>query len=278
MRKKKAVSIGINDYKDVTDLRGCENDSIQMHALLVESYGFKNADIRVLTSSRATKEAIEARLCWLVQGAEPGDCLVFHFAGHGSQVRDRNGDELTDQLDEILCPYDMDWDGRYISDDDLNRIFGQLPRGVALEVFLDCCHSGTGLRRLEAPREGGAVTNVRSRYLEPPVDIALRALGEEPRLKRRGLFSLLAAAVSCEPILWTGCRDNQTSADADIDGVPHGAFTYHFAKTLRAAPGLPREKLAERVRLSLNQGGFNQIPQLEATASARAGVTLSSLG
>jgi Caspase domain len=30
------------------------------------------------------------------------DKLLFHFSGHGSQIRDRDGDELKDQLDEII--------------------------------------------------------------------------------------------------------------------------------------------------------------------------------
>ena len=44
--------------------------------------------------------------------------ILFHFSGHGSQIRDRDGDELKDHLDEIICPHDMDWDGTYIVDDD----------------------------------------------------------------------------------------------------------------------------------------------------------------
>jgi len=47
-------------------------------------------DIRVVTDERATKKAIMERLTWLVKGAKVGDRLLFHFSGHGSQVRDRN--------------------------------------------------------------------------------------------------------------------------------------------------------------------------------------------
>jgi hypothetical protein len=61
--------------------------------------------------------------------AKAGDKLLFHFSGHGSQIRDRDGDELKDQLDEIICPHDMDWNGTYIVDDDLKAVFSKLPAG-----------------------------------------------------------------------------------------------------------------------------------------------------
>ena len=89
-------------------------------------YGFTTKDIRVLVDARATKSAIMDRLNWLVKDAKAGDKLLFHFSGHGSQIRDRDGDELKDQLDEIVCPHDMDWDGTYIVDDDLNAVFSKI--------------------------------------------------------------------------------------------------------------------------------------------------------
>ena len=146
---RKALLVGINDYKGISDLRGCVNDVTNMRSILKTYLGFQNADIRLLTDSRATKANIITRLNWLVRGAKAGDYLIFHFSGHGSQVRDRDGDELSDRMDELLCPYDMNWEGNYITDDDLRAIFKKLPQGVLLEVFLDSCHSGTGLRAMD---------------------------------------------------------------------------------------------------------------------------------
>ena len=110
---RKALLVGINDYKGVSDLRGCVNDILDMHFSLRSLFNFQTREIRVLTDSRATKANIIHRLKWLVDGAKPGDFLVFHFSGHGSQIRDRDGDELVDHLDELICPYDMDWDGTF---------------------------------------------------------------------------------------------------------------------------------------------------------------------
>ena len=89
---KKALIVGINDYQKINDLKGCLNDVQNMRDFLKDYKEFKIENIRVLTDGRATKQNIINRLNWLVEGSKSGDVLVFHFSGHGSQIRDRNGD------------------------------------------------------------------------------------------------------------------------------------------------------------------------------------------
>lgn len=268
---RKALLVGINDYKGVKDLKGCVNDILDMHFSLRSLFNFQTRDIRVLTDSRATKDNIIHRLKWLVSGAKSGDFLVFHFSGHGSQIRDRNGDEVVDHLDELICPYDMDWDGTYITDDILNSIFKNVPDGALLEVFLDCCHSGTGLREmgLEPPPELAAEHPVLNRYLPPPADIFLRFSGEEDDLEPRGFTNGFNERGTKHHILWAGCMANQTSADAYINGRYHGAFTYYFNAHLRQNPRVSRRELLKKVRASLRHGGYSQIPQLETEATKK---------
>ncbi|MFQ5649743.1 MAG: caspase domain-containing protein [bacterium] len=276
---KKALLVGINDYKGIGDLSGCVNDVTNMRNVLRNYFGFENTDIRVLVDSRASKENILSRLDWLVAGAHPGDYLVFHFAGHGSQIRDRGPkDELKDNLDELICPWDMDWDGTFITDDDLNDKFKQLADGAFLEVFLDCCHSGSGTRDigLGRPPELGPEKPVVSRFLPPPIDILCRYEGEEERLQpTRGFRAEDRSTLN--HILWAGCQDNQTSADAHINGTYNGAFTYYFCKHLREAGGrINREILLRRVRDSLRFNGYSQIPQLETDETRRHGDVLTA--
>ncbi|HII06529.1 MAG TPA: caspase family protein [Methanotrichaceae archaeon] len=269
---KRAVLVGINDYQRVGDLRGCINDIKDMHFTLRSLFRFETRNIRVLTDSRATKANIVTRLEWLTSKAKPGDFLVFHFSGHGSQIRDRDGDELSDGLDEILCPHDMNWDGTFITDDDLNSIFSALPDGVLLEVFLDCCHSGTAMREVEGltpPPELAAPTPTLNRYLPPPVDIEFRFADEIDLLEQRGFKKGFEKRGTKHNILWAGCMDNQTSADAYIRGDYHGAFTYYLNSHLRREPMISRSRLLEKVRASLRHGGYSQIPQLEVEATKR---------
>lgn len=262
---KKALLVGINDYRGVNDLKGCLNDVTNLRHILKTYFGFTNEDIRVLTNDRASKKNILYRLNWMVDKAKPRDFLVFHFSGHGSQIRDRDGDELRDHMDELICPWDMNWDDGFIIDDDLNNIFKKLPENIHLEIFLDCCHSGTGTRNISLgrPAELGPENPALYRYLPPPYDIMCRFEGEEDELKPTRRFKLKNAN-RLNHVLWAGCMDRQTSADAYINGFYNGAFTYYFCKHVRETGGnINRANLLKRIRNSLQFNLFSQIPQLE---------------
>lgn len=193
-----------------------------------------------------------------MKDAKAGDRLLFHYSGHGSQVRDRDGDELKDQLDEILCPHDMDWDGTYITDDELRGIFSGLPKGVNLEALLDCCHSGTGTREVVGIGKLPEEQSIKIRFLSPPVDIQCR-VEEDLDVKR-----IIKGANPLNHVLFAGCKDNQTSADAYIGGSYNGAFTYYLCKYLRETQGnITRGELIKRLNASLKFNGFSQVAQLE---------------
>lgn len=62
--------------------------------------------------------------------------------------------------------------------------------------------------------------------------------------------------------LITGCRSDQTSADAYFKGRYNGAMTYLLLKILktRTGLGLPLVTLVPRVRSALQTAGFDQEP------------------
>jgi hypothetical protein len=252
--RKKALLVGINRYPDPrSELKGCINDVRLVEKTLREHYGFAgDGSVRVLTDARATTMAILEGLDWLTSGAEPGDSLVFHYSGHGSQVPDRHGDE-PDGLDEILCPYDLEWD-HPLTDDDLAAAVAGIPKGALLTVILDCCHSGTGLRGPARNGSGG-----RPRFLPHLVEPA-DALGP---VRRFG-----TSVTKTNAVLLAACRDDQTSADALINGGYHGAHTYYLCRSLRAARWNPTYRaLAASTGAALARAGFDQVPQLEGPAS-----------
>jgi len=263
--QSKAVLVGVNKYAmPDADLAGCVNDVTNVRDVLLKYFGFSAGKIRLLTDSRATRARIMEALAWLVRDAAAGDQLLFHFSGHGSQVADLNGDEVKDRQDEILCPHDMDWDGVYITDDDLAKIFGGVPKGVNLEVLLDSCHSGTGTRELAGMALLPEAMRLRPRFLAPPPDVAGR-MDEDMETVR-----LLRATNPMSHVLFTGCRDNQTSADAFIGGSFNGAFSYYFCKHLRDTQGeITRGELIKRVRASIKFNGYSQVPQLECARGER---------
>jgi metacaspase-1 len=295
---KKALLVGINRYPDPgNELKGCVNDVRQMAETLKSRYGFPgDGNMRILTDARATTKAILDGLAWLAAGASPGDSLVFHYSGHGSQVPDRNGDETTDRLDEILCPYDLDWD-HPLTDDDLAAACVDVPQGALLTVILDCCHSGTGLRDLgrsgnlhplagltrtaNPVHSGGAIPRgkfVRPRGI-PPSDVPERyrflpqpeAPNPAPQRRRRPARRFGVSVTRTNAVLIAACRDDQTSADAWINGGYHGAHTYYLCRALATgAYDLTYRTLVSTTGTAISRAGFDQVPQLEGPAKLLA--------
>jgi len=216
---KYALLVGIDEYNNPKmNLMGCVPDILQMKEVLIDR-GFRNKNIRVLINDKATKKNILDLLEQMIVDSIPGDELVFQFSGHGSQVPDLNGDE-PDKLDEILIPYDLDWYGNYISDDDIAERFKKLPQGVFLSMISDSCHSGTISRDIKS----------RTKYISPPAHM-LQLIFSTKDLKLNPI-GMRTDGGSQRHVLLAGCRSTQTSESAVIDGAWHGVLTYYFIKSL----------------------------------------------
>jgi hypothetical protein len=275
----RAVLIGVDEYlhSDIPSLQGCVNDVALVRELLKRYFGIPNEDIRVVVNSRATKRNILHRLDSMIRESKPGDVAVFYFSGHGSQIRDRDGDELTDSLDELICPYDMDWDSATcILDDDLDNVFASAPEGVLIEAFFDCCFWGAGSRELIDPRPQTLRADVR--YLVPPFDIAARFEGDEERVEIHRL-----KACECfeeRNVLWAASREGQPAAEDFIDGRPNGIFTYggcrFIAENIERLDRYEytREELLADVRAYLRALGYGQTPELSAPGELRVSTPL----
>jgi metacaspase-1 len=260
MSRVRGVLVGVDVYErpDIPPLAGCVNDVALIRRTL-KGFGVPNEDIRVVVNERATKANIVHRLQAAVADAEPGDLVIFYFSGHGSQVRDRDGDELADSLDEVLCPYDMDWDrGTFILDDDLDELFAHVPTDVVLEAFVDCCFWGATPRVLDDD----------VRYLPPPVDIAFRAEGDEGHLRYHGL-----AECDCfqgRNVFWAASTEGQPAAEDFLEGRGQGVFTYWGCRFIEAnaerivSHEYSRQQLLADLHEYLHSLGYEQLPELRA--------------
>lgn len=271
---KRALCVGINNFKNYPSamLQGCVNDVNDMKGILKDFLGFTDADITMLTDEQATKKNIMQNLQSMVDGAKNGkyNYLVFSMSSHGTQVPDVNGDEESDNADEAFCPHDLaqagnKWDPNFIiTDDELHDLFISLPKNVLLEVYLDTCHSGDGLKAIDM------LLDRKPRYLPPP---SLEAFMKVDGCASRGIHRLLLDKGMTHHILWAACRDKQTSADANIGGSWHGAFTYYLCRELRACTNnLSRAMLLKKVRADLKAGHYTQTPQLECEATKRSAI------
>ena len=276
MAGKKALLVGINKFANYSQftLNGCVNDAKDMAALYKDLLGFKTSEMTILTDAQATKANIMANLKAMVADAKAGKLsyLMFSLSSHGTQMNDTSGDE-PDGKDEAFVPHDLAeksgrWDPSHIiSDDELHDLLAQLPANVLLEVYLDTCHSGSGLRGAEfglhAPKP---------RYIAPP-DHEFQKKTARMRgftLHRPPSSMAKKAVAGVHHMLWTGCKANETSADAYFNGRYNGAFTYYFIKVMRDTKNtLSRKDVIAKMR-TLMRGHFAQNPQLEGNATNRA--------
>jgi hypothetical protein len=263
---KKALCVGINKFKNFPQytLNGCVKDVADITALLKQFLGFNSSEIITLTDEQATKANIMAALKDMVQQAKAGNCnyLFMHLSTHGTQVPDQDQDE-PDHADEAFVPHDIEQQGdtwnpdHIISDDELRTLFSQLPtENVMLEAFLDTCHSGTGLKAMDL------LSDRKVRWIPPP---SLDAFRELEGLQVHGLREGLMEQDMKNHVLFTGCRSDQTSADAHFGDTYNGAFTYYMCKVIKESQnGSTRTQNINKLRDYLKDS-FSQSPQLECS-------------
>lgn len=292
---RRALLVGINEFATVSGLRGCINDTQDVSDLLRNFYHFEDSEIKFLTNKQATGQGIRDGLDWLLRDFAGGDVRVFSFSSHGSQVDDQNDDEW-ECKDEVIIPYDHSWTNPF-RDDDLRQIFERIPAGVNFTFLADCCHSGTiqkdvleiedflpryisppptiigRISAKEEARDRGSDAYIQEKIQEElknyPMDkwiemipVLMKKLMERYRENRFG-----SVAVE-KHILLAGCEDKQTSADARIDGVYRGAFTWAIGKAIREANGnLTYAELMQNASAKMTR--FSQTPQLECPPNLR---------
>ncbi|KAL6778253.1 hypothetical protein ACKKBG_A17500 [Auxenochlorella protothecoides x Auxenochlorella symbiontica] len=216
---KKAFIVGINYRGQRAELRGCINDAQCMEYMLRTRFGFSQENILLMTedirdpSRLPTRYNIFCGIQWLTSGMKPGDSLVFHYSGHGSQQPDYSGEE-PDGKNETLCPLDFQQAGEIV-DNDLNRyLINPIPQGVKLHAIVDACHSGSVMDLPFSAMSYNGVPQWRSEYQWQP-----RA--------HKGTAGGFAVQIGAS-------TDSQTAADTtQLSGYTStGAATYAFIQAI----------------------------------------------
>ncbi len=198
-----ALVVGVNhcpkfrlpDGSKPRPLRAAEADAAAMVSLLTGPLGLPKDHVRILQGEQATLGGLQAAFEALAKQLRPTDHLLFHFAGHGTQIPDHKPFDEDDDLDEALCLADSEANVKtLVLDDDLGRWLDDLP-SRRITVFLDCCHSGTGLKDLD--------TELQPRYLpwasESAAQPTKTAPWREIRSDAKGLDRDITAFFACRP-------------------------------------------------------------------------------
>jgi metacaspase-1 len=78
-------------------------------------------------------------------------------------------------------------------------------------------------------------------------------------------------------VLVSGCRDNQTAADAYINAQSQGAMTWAFIKAANTA-AVTLGSMQDLMRGALAQRRYTQVPQISFSTALNATAPLTAFG
>lgn len=257
--RHKCLIIGINYYRSRAELRGCINDAKNMQTLLQRN-GFPNdgSHMLLLTDEKQrgreyqpTVQNIMKAFAWFMKDVRRGDILFFHFSGHGGQVPDKTGHEV-DGYNETLIPVDYERNGQITDDVLWGGLVYKLPEGARITALMDMCHSGTGL--------------------DLPYDYNVNT--------RRWTEDVNPAHSAGDVVLFSGCEDQQTSADVSGgNGMAGGAMTQAFMKAYESTAAMSTyHEFLDAVKKQLRKKRFSQRPQLTSSQEFDTNTRIFSLG
>ena len=236
--KSKALLFGIN-YINTPEsrLRGCVNDVKNMSAYLttVAKYDVVDSFTDEDDYESVTARSISRSMYNLAVQSHRHrlERVWIHFSGHGTSIRDKNGDE-SDKKDECILPADYKKVG-VITDDNIKRFLNMFHKDTRVVCIFDCCHSGT--------------------------------IGDLPYKYDHRSYSFENTQNNCKAnvILISGCKDHQTSADAYNVNYKHsfsGAMTSCLLLALKNYNSPKLFDILDDLRSFLKTKKYLQIPQL----------------
>ncbi|PSN65166.1 peptidase C14 [Corynespora cassiicola Philippines] len=303
-QRKKSLLIGINYVGSSHALRGCHADIENIAEFLsYRGYSNAQRDRVILSDMPAvdpsgpfypTGHNILAAMDWLV--GEPNCTLFMHYSGHGGQIHDVDGNR-NGGLDDSIVPVDFEQRGQVSSTLLHEHLVTNMAPGCTLFIIMDCCHSGSAVElpyvyRTDADGNISLLDNLKagvklvgdardlisggfsySKMGEAQQLLAgassffsgLRHMGEqEEEGLQDGHFAGQYGSENKMVTMFSGCRDDQTSADARIEGEHSGAMTWAFLEVMKRESQPTYAQTLQLTRQLLDQSEYTQIPQLSS--------------
>jgi tetratricopeptide (TPR) repeat protein/uncharacterized caspase-like protein len=210
-----AVVVGVNEYlNEVTPLHCAVNDAMKFKDALIESSGFEEKDIFLLTTDqpgnrKPMKANIIKRIAYIKAEAKAEDTFIFFFSGHGMDM-----EKQTYLLTYEADPYSKDTlDMSSLKVSDLKAILEGMPTEKIL-LLIDACRNDPRSGKGDVPNP---LTESQSKGLiiKPAAMAAPKSPGAH--------FSLT----------FLSCKVGQRSYEWSEEGM--GFFTYHVVKALKGA-------------------------------------------
>ncbi|MBB4267450.1 caspase family protein [Roseospira visakhapatnamensis] len=226
----RALVVGINAYSAITPLEGAVNDARAI-AESLRTVGV--SDVTVLLDQAVSRDSLMGAWDDLITRSQPGDVLLFTYAGHGGQEPERVPGSEEDRKDEnfLLTGYsDAAPDNHErIIDDEISALLRRA-QGRTVVFIADSCHSGTVTRAFDprAATHRTRFTNVgpiEDDMLPPPPSPTDASNAERP--------GETGDAGSLAHVLFVaGVDEDKQVPEVTIKGRQHGALSYSVARAL----------------------------------------------
>ncbi|MEO0395253.1 MAG: caspase family protein [Cyanobacteria bacterium P01_A01_bin.137] len=275
--RKLAMLVGINDYPFASgNLRGCLTDVDLQYALLVNRFGFNPKDIVRVTSGGVlspTRETIlQVFQDHLIDQAQPGDIVVFHYSGHGSRVADQDPLNPQKPLIGTLVPMDANQASNVVNHITSRTLFLLMEaiRTENLTMVLDSCYSGGGFRgntlvraapiRADLDDKDLLASDAEYAYQQDLMTQLGLSFDEFQRRRGQGIAKGMA--------LGSASR-NELALDMAFNGFYAGSFTYLLTRYLWQLPSstpasVVQANLVRSTAAAARQQDHGQVPQFEA--------------
>lgn len=245
---RRALCIGIDNYEgSISKLGGCVNDAKAWGRLLQQS-GF---GIEYLLNEQASRAGMERAIETFLRSGRSGDVLTLQYSGHGTYFKDENNDEQSGE-DQAFVPVDADREGCLLDDDFYDLVRNNLPSGVRLVGFFDCCHSGSITRVAAARASIAGEVNTRFAAPTPGMWARYRNRAERGIVKKQATF-----------LSFSACKDREVA----LESAGAGHFTRVATSILQTDGALTGAKFFAELRRGFEQRGYTtQNPQMDGPA------------
>ena len=231
-KRRIAVLTGINNYPgSVNDLNGCINDIDDVEKKLKAE--FPDFLIKKMKDAEVTVEGVFNQIKDILVTLHAGDVFYWHYSGHGTQIPDPSE---SNGYSEALYLFNGP-----IIDDSIQTLLSFKPVGVRFIAKFDSCFSADMLKNSK---------RFKNRFYPMP---GVRV--------RRKVTRKLGKTVMTDVVIISGCGEEQTSADAYINGRYNGAFTYYDLKSFDSNSTYDKEM--DKLHTFLPGGGYDQDPTID---------------
>ena len=276
---RRALVFGLNYVGSPYRLYGCIQDAANV-ATALRAQGFTVDIVTDSTAAKPTRATMVSKITAFLSSLSANDVGFLWYSGHGTMSGGANA----------LVPTDFQISGLLL-ETTLIPFVSRMPLGARLFMGSDSCYSGsmlnlkfdvepsgsTASRGSRGGTRGGPqiprdVQRVVPTDMPEPLDQATIERVVSSLIQNYALYDTGKPVCKASVAYISGCRDNQTSADAFVDGQSQGAMTWAFIRALRSMPNVPAGTpkslglLQDLMRAAL-QGRYSQVPQLSVGSS-----------